>query len=620
MGSKSQGNARPHKIVCGHSLWTEQSARRSPDQHICHGSSRHDHPLAALEARIFPAGGPHAYVLIDPNNVSPRRVGSIKDAHAAIDAGEATSAAGVLAEGLLAADVDAECHATGDGITEKMAAWCTHRNLPHLIRLSGRPGGRHVIVVASRPADRDDWAELCRELTSSFRTSVTDRTGQALRLLSVPHRLGLPSPIIRNTIVSEHLAESRLPRTNSEVLRRRSARKRQPQTSTGVRDTSRSADEWGDACVLVRRNATTAEAWAHIARPGSKAAERGRHWWLRYAWLPAVTTVAAEAGMTEDAAWEAVRTAAPATALKCGRRWWKKTLWARAVDEATTDRPRRQRLSTESALSPEQRAQIDAVSSGLRTAADETMTGLDPRVRNSILATLGAIAGPIVLHAGAASLRFLAERGLLDRQTVRASLERLCAAEVLIRTGNYEGGTESSDAYGVGPAAQEAVANALNNYSPTRCTTPAPHGRASKARLLHEHSADRSWFRLRTAALAALPPGESLRTSQHPLARAVRSRWVQRRWWTHLTPAEQEARRTARRRRLGALSRSDLSRWFDWLAVRGDLVAALDGALGSRPEARHVDIVQNVRPLRTFHRGLQDPDWRDAAMAHARSA
>ncbi|MEV0773829.1 hypothetical protein [Nocardia salmonicida] len=523
---------------------------------------------------------------------------------------------------MLGADVDAEDPTTGDGVTEALVAWCARRDLPHLVRLSGRPGGRHVIAVASRPSDRDDWSRLCRDTGKAFRTSVTDRTGMALRLLTAPHREGLLSPVIRCTIVPGMLTESRRPRTSSGPARRRGHRAKARAAGRGGVDTSRSADEWGDTLVHIRRGAGAAEAWAHLDRPGTKAAERGRHWWTRYAWMPAVTTIAAEEGLTEDEAWNVAHAADPATALKRGRRWWREALWARAVDEAATERPRRRWLSTETALTDEQRTEIDAVSTGLRAAAEATMATPDRRTLRSDLATLGAIAGPIVLRAGAASERVLAERAELDPKTVRGSLIRLCEAKVLVQTGDYEGGSKSSASYGIGPAAQEFVKGELD-YSPTRCTTPAPKGRANKTRLLRTHLSDRQQFALRNAALAALAAGETLKTSQHPLARLLRSRWAQRRWWASLTPSEQTERRAARQRHLGELSWSDRSAWFDWLAVRDDLAGTIDGAGSSTPTEEQVAKVHQLRPAgwaRTFHRGMADPNWRGAAAAHRHAA
>lgn len=617
MRSKSQDNARPVPIVRGHAFGTSKSAYTRPDQY----KPIHHAALEALEARIFPAGG--HYVLIAPDNTSPRRVLSLGDAHAAIAAGEVTSAAGTLAEGLLGADVDAEDPTTGDGVTEVLVAWCLRRDLPHLVRLSGRPGGRHMIAMASRPADRDDWARLCHDLARRFRTSITDRTGMALRLLTAPHREGLSSPVIRCTIAPGMLSEARLPRTSGVSTRRRGNRAKTRRASVDGVDTSRSADEWGDTLVHIRRGASAAEAWAHLDRPGTKAGERGRRWWRRYAWLPAVTTVAAEDGLTEDEAWTVAHAADPATALKRGRRWWRVALWARAVEEAATERPRRRWLSTETALTETQRTEIAAVSTGLRAAAEATMTTPDRRTARSDMATLAAIAGPIVLRAGAASERVLAERAELDPKTVRAALLRLCAAEVLVQTGSYEGGSASCASYGIGPAATQFVKQHLETYSPTRCTTPDPKGRADKTRLLRAHATDRQQFALRNAALAALAPGETLKSSQHPLARVLRSRWAQKRWWASLTPADQAERRTARQRRLGELSPSDRSTWLDWLAARDDLACTIDGASSSTPTAEQVAMVHQLRPagwVRTFHRGLADPNWRGAAGAHRSAA
>ncbi|MFF0546855.1 hypothetical protein ACFYTF_28865 [Nocardia thailandica] len=569
-----------------------------------------------MERRLFPADR-YAYVLIASDNSSPRRVSTLDEAHAAIEAGEVTSAAGILAEGVLGVDVDAEDYVTGDAIAEVIVGWCARRNLAHLIRLSGRPGGRHVVALASKPSDRDAWAALCRKLAQNFGVPVTDRTGQALRLLTAPHRASLDAPVIRCTLQPEMIAIPTRRRPETPPPR---ARYRRPdrRTWTGVVDRSRSAIEYGDALVHVRRGSTAAAAWKHANRPGTKSQERGYSWWRRHLWLPAVTTVAAEAGLSEDAAWELAQQADPATALKRGRSWWI-GLWDRAVDEAAAERPRRRHLSTEDSATTEKRGEIEAVSTGLRTAAAAALSGLDPRSRRSVDALCDVAARHIVTRAGGMATRVLAVDAALDTKTVRKWLAALCTAGVLAKTGSYSNnGGESalSDSYGIGPAAAGFVQQALDRYSPTCCSTPAPRGRANPIKLHQLHTRERSWWALRLRALASLPAGETLKTSKHPLAKLVRSRWVQRHWWAQQSLEQRATRTAARRDRLGDLSASDRSCWFGWLAVRNELASAVDGVLSSSPTADQVERLARLRPLRTFHRGLADPDWRGAVAAH----
>ena len=628
MHDRSQGNARAHIGASGHAVWKQQTDHVYPDQRkypvSTTGAPLSKVAVESLERRLFPAGT-RTYVLISEDNSSPRRVSTTEEAHAAIAAGEAASAAGILAPGLLGADVDAEDAVTGDAIAEVIVAWCERRDLPHLIRHSGRPGGRHAIALANQAADREDWAALCHKLARDFRAPVADRTGQALRLLTAPHRAGLASPIIRCTLHPGMITTSALPLAEQSSPSRPRRRRSGGNVWTGVVDSSRSAAEYGDALVHVRRGHTAAVAWQHADRPGTKAGEKGRIWWRRYVWLPAVTTVAAEAGATEDAAWVLAQQADPATALKLGRRWWT-GLWERAVDEAATTRPRRRHLSTEDTTTDEQRGQIAAVSTGLRQAAAAALPHLDPRSRRSVDALCDVAARHIVTRAGGMATRVLAVDAELDTKTVRKWLAALCTAQVLTKTGSYSitGDSAPSDSYGIGPAAHEYVQQALDSpdhFSPTCCSSPAPRGRANPSKLHALHTRERSWWQLRTRALAALPAGENLKTSRHPLAKLVRSRWVQRHWWAQQTPAQRADRVAARQARIGQLSRSDRSAWFDWLAVRNDLVAAVDGVLSSTPTTDHVErLAQLRRPLRTFHRGLADPDWRGAAAAHARVA
>ncbi|MBB5918949.1 hypothetical protein BJY24_007882 [Nocardia transvalensis] len=553
-------------------------------------------------------------MLLSDDNTSPARVTTLSEARTALTNGAARSAAGRLANGLLGADVDAADPVTGDACAEALIAWCSDHGLPYVLRESGRLGGRHVIAVVTDPAvPVRQWARLCRRLARQYGTVVQDRTGQHLRLLTAPHRIGLPSPVIACTASPAQVLDAvqiTWPRVRKWRGRRRSPR---PGRYTGPIDRTRSGREYGASCAMARAGYTAGQAWKAVRQLGGKAAGLGERWWRRYVWLSAVTVVAAEQGLTEDAAWDLARRACPAACLARGRAWWRDKAWTAAVAEAAVDRPRRYRLDgvddAPAELEPETTAQIATVRHGLAAAADAELCGLHPQRRHSVRAVLDALATALVTREGSISVRCLAIRARLDTKTVRSALATAQAHGLLVETHAYTGGRADCDAYGPGPAAMPHLsAAARSGFSPTRCTTPAATGRANRNRLHREaHTARRVWS-LRCDALAALAPGERLADSQHPAARLLRSIHHQRTWWRSLSPAEQQQRREARQQQMRQLDPADRSAWFGWLARRESICNATDRLLTHETSPDDLETLL-AAPL-TAHRGMRDPRWR----------
>ncbi|MGK8506379.1 hypothetical protein [Nocardia asiatica] len=571
------------------------------------------HELLKLEQRLFsPLGW---YVLVDASNQSPRRCRSLTEVYAALDRDEAPSAAGTLAPGVLGADIDAEHAVVGDAIAEGMVRWCVARQLPYLVRESGRPGGRHVFAIGASVAHIEDWAALCGRLAGQYRTVVDNRTGRTIRLLTARHRLGLPAPVISSTMIAAAIPPpDAFGRTSPAHRGRASSRPRRPEPGAA----SRSEQEYGQACAMARADISVTDAWARANIPDSKAAERGRAWWLRYCWLPALTIVAAERGIHVDAAWEAVSHACPAACMRMGRRWWN-GLWERALVEAATNRPRRYQL-TEQPRNLDEQAAITTLSAQLRTAAVATLAAVDPRRRRSVEAVLEPIAAAIVTRNGSISERSISLASRLDRNTVRAAVATATAYGLLVLSHTYAGGSSDCHAYAVGPVAEQQIRAAERTSSPTSCSTPAPLGNCSLTRLRRAYRQDRDAWRTRCDVLAALAPGERLATSRHPAAKLLRSRWAQRRWWNALTPAAQEDRRAQRRAQLDALSRGDYHAWLAWLSVRDDTAQAADRVSARVGDDTDLWQVATVAQIHTFHRGMQAAQWRTAAAAAHRLA
>ncbi len=600
MADRSEGIARPISVACEHALNTCDSYDTSSDpQGNCpDGSSCVS--LAELERALYVA----PFIAIQRDN----RGDPVKDLvtlRAAVACGRSASAGARLAPALGAADVDAATAALGDAAVRALLEWCVARGLPYLLRKSGRPGGRHVITIFDSPNTAAEWHRFCVNLADRLGTVVDDRTGQVLRLLSAPHRRGLPSRIVVSTITPAAIAEAaaawEVPVRESKISRPgRACRRARSRASN-----SRSECEFGLACALARNGYDTAAAWAEVSTKGSKARDRGERWWRRYAWLPAVTLVAAEEAITERSAWARAKDACP----EIGRnlQQWRE-MWKQALTEAKTERPRRRRLKPALATSTNHTdsAEIRALEAGLRAAVQD-LTDLETRRRKSLSTVLCALAMPLLTREGSISLRDLSVRSRLALATVRRALAAAIDLGLLEISRAYTGGADDCHAYRIGPAASSYITRA-EDYEHTSLDTPRPLGRCTLARLTAQYNRDRLYWRARCDALAALAPGERLAVSQHPAAKLMRSLWFQRRWWTNLSDHEQEERRTARREVLRQLHPSERKAWFRWLDRRHDITAAMDRILIHAETPEDAGTVLNA-PL-TIHHGMRDPQWR----------
>ncbi|WP_280357516.1 hypothetical protein [Nocardia otitidiscaviarum] len=600
-----------HALLCNDNLHNTADLRKPPIPQV-DAPLRSREFLSAVERVMFR----RQFVLIDADNSSPARVDTLEEARAAIAAGTVPTAAGRLADGLLGSDIDADDPVIGDACAEALIAWCDKHRLPHLLRESGRPGGRHVIaVVMNEQVPVKEWARLCRDLSRRYRVVVQDRTGQAMRLVTAPHRIGLPSPVIACTLTPAAVMDAiRVRRTAIRGKgRKTSSGRSRASTATVQADSTRSGHEYGLTCAMVRHGWSPQQIWEELRGQGGKAAERGQEWFRRYMLMNAVTTVAAEDQASEAEAWARAVRACPKIQAY-GRDWWR-YWWRRALAEAATTRPRRRKLPTTGGqvgeLPLETARELKATRRGLLAAVDTCLPDIDPRHRRSLHAGLYALAYALVIRDGSMSVRAISESARLDTKTVRTVLRTAQETGLLVIRHHYAGGASDCTAYGLGPAALAIVTSEITtapeDYSPTTCTTPAPHGAACPTRLRRQHRADRRSWRLRCDVLAELAPGERLATSRHPVAKLLRSLWYQRQWWHSLTSEQQEQRRDQRRAMLGTLSRSRRSEWFDWLADREEIVAAADRLTGSTADAGDTGLLL-AAPV-TIHRGLRAPHW-----------
>jgi len=157
--------------------------------------------VAALDARLFT--GP--FVLVRGDNSGAGTVAAAAEARQQWAADpEVATIAGSAVPGVWFADVDPEPEdaAAGQAAVEQLADWCAGHGLPWLVRASGRPGGRHLVVLLP--------AQLLRELRARAREAAEHHgvpigLRRTLRLLGAPHRAGLPAPVLAGTLRAKDL-------------------------------------------------------------------------------------------------------------------------------------------------------------------------------------------------------------------------------------------------------------------------------------------------------------------------------------------------------------------------------------------------------------------------------
>ncbi|MGW4124439.1 hypothetical protein [Nocardia sp. NPDC004711] len=584
-------------------------ARESAEQHTQNTIGTYDAATTEFLASLDEAMYTGKWLLIDADNQKIRWVKTLTDARDAVAAGRACTLAGHLNPGMLGADIDPDPDQAvlGDVCAEALVAWCVEHRLQYVTRRSGRPGGWHVYAATRTPLQAEAWGRVCASLSKKLGITVDDRTGQVIRTLTAPHRRGLPSPVISCTLTPAVVAAAVPPRTRAKSVVRASVRK----TRNRGGDSSRSAAEYGRSCAIARAGYTGAQAWKLISGPGTKS-QRSERWWRRYIWLPAVTIAAAENGLSEAEAWQAVLEACPARFARVTFRWWK-PLWCKALQEAVQDHPRRRRIDEVPVQrDPEIEDRIAQVRRGL-DAADRLLVGTRMRRdrMQGIKTVLYHLAPILVTRDGSISIRDLARATRLDDKTVRRARDAAIEAGLLVFARRYGGGAKSCDTFAVTPLVETEIQRARSENSPISYSTPsptAPRGRCNAAKPDRRHGYERKVWALLNDALAQLGPGERLATSNTRPAKLLRSMWAQRRWFREMNVAEQEARLAARRKLLRGLEPADLRAWLLWLEQRERITNACDRILAGFPDPYDGHLLEHA-PM-TIYRGMRDPVWR----------
>ncbi|WP_156893760.1 hypothetical protein [Actinokineospora enzanensis] len=571
--------------------------------------------IADLDAALFDA----PYIAINEHNRGVGTADAPAAAWALVRQHGAASLAGTARPGVQVIDIDpADTEASpeaGTAAAENIRDWCAGFGLPYLLRASGRPGGHHVIAVVP-----DDLVAMLVGHVAAVaeHQGVSVELRNTLRLLAAPHRHGLPSPLLEGTLVPADV-----PRAPNKPKRRSAAPRRARAARPRGATPSRSEREYGRTCAAIRRGLTFGQTWDLLN--GSQVIERGQVDYRKYMWFPAVTEIAAERGLDEDAAWTLAQRASTARAHALGRRAWRQRYWlpaiARAADPA---RARRRRLTDEpaqpeqpeqhTAAPQQQAAEHERVRAAMHAAATDLLNAFRPQRQKSIRAVIDALAVVLTSSAaGSIDVRTLAEQACVSKGVtiqVKASLEEHGVIAVSER---YAGGADDCHTYTLGTRTDQA----LSETETTRWYTPTPgpppsaprtYGLADPTRMRLRHARERNRWKLRcTLVQATQSTGERWATSQHPAAKAARSLWAQRTRWSTLPPEVQAERRRRRRAYLGTLGKAERQAWFDWLRRRDDLAQAAERARRGPVDAHDRGLLEAAPP--TVHLGMRDRNW-----------
>jgi hypothetical protein len=238
----------------------------------------------------------------------------------------AATIVGTLVDGVWGVDIDPTDRQAdpvlGDLVAELLVRWAHAWAARWYLRESGRPGGRHILLQVGDDA-LTDLLKLTTELAAEYSVDVTVR--KPMRMLSAPHRLGLPAPTLGGSLTADDLParhRSSNPRLHSHI---RSTSHRAKRTGCPEQpDSTPSAAEYGNAFYLARSGFTASQAWESAG--SCQVSSRGRASWLWYIWLKVVTIVAAEDGLDETDAWARAQEACPQRAQTLGRAGWRHAL------------------------------------------------------------------------------------------------------------------------------------------------------------------------------------------------------------------------------------------------------------------------------------------------------
>lgn len=286
--------------------------------------------VTRLDGLLFQPSG---WFVIDAANQRVPRVviTSLAQGLELVGRGGIATVVGRLADGVVVVDVDLTGH-KGHGVTEGIAQWCRQQGLWHLVRPSGGAEGRTHVFVATdgRHEALAVFVDQLRDTWAASRTTIDLRT--TVRPLSAPHRTGPWTPPLGNVAAARaKLSGPREQRSTAAVpggharaatahgssivplvpRRDRHMRGLPPEWETYLADGTRPAiaeDQPGGrsnhealaTAHLLWAGHDAATAWERITsahrKAFAKARSKGRPWWIRHVWNPAVAADDAHVG------------------------------------------------------------------------------------------------------------------------------------------------------------------------------------------------------------------------------------------------------------------------------------------------------------------------------------
>lgn len=516
--------------------------------------ARSEDPLLGhFDAALF--AGP--MLLIGADNTAVGVVDHHAAAAAEVAAGRAMTWAAQVRPGVVALDVDLDRAALAALVLDDLTGWCRRRGLWHTSRPSGGGPGRHHLVVVAGPHESDllDQIAAWRAQLHVGRQALDVRA--AIRPLSAPHRSGratAAAPVNAGDLAAITAAvraaerrprPSRTPPPAATSLRivptQRCGPFRLPATPPAAGDGSRSASEFVQTVRLANAGATADEAWQLIStiRAG-KAATKGRTWWERYMWSR-IRPIHADSGFNLGALVLPVMAAVRPlySTLETRQRHTLETVLV-----AILERLQRAHLQPV-ALSERDLSLATRLSRPALRAAGERAVLLGVLARSRSARQDAAWVWELGVHALPAS-SLNGPSILTPRPSHWLHASPAGSATTLIDhhldTGPALGSTRQRELHTTRLTALRQLGVLGAPHLPTR-STAAGRWRAHLAAVTAER--DAFYAGLRDARASRQAP-------YHRRILARRRRQLD--WWARLSPAEQEARRTARREYVATLS------------------------------------------------------------------
>ena len=362
--------------------------------------------ITALDELLFEPG--HWFAIDATNRRVPGVV--IVSRPAGLDLigrGRVASIVGRLRPEVIAADIDLGGD-KGAWVMHQIVEWCRERHLWHLVRPSGGAGHWHVLIVhESHLEDLERAVADWRQQIKAAATQIDIR--RSLRPLEAPHRTGLPA--------AAPLFDDRDP---NRLVRR--LRQLLPATAAPVGVLGRHVHRPADPLApRPRRRRDLPLDWREYLATGATP-ELGGSDHSRSTYELIATTALLQAGHTADSAWELVAAAHPSAMTKTrsrGRTWWTRWVWNPAVWRD---------LQTAPMMSP---APADTpVSATIRATRELLWTLLPGQARRTSvlrvgLAILERMERTGTLRVPVAERDLLLDTGIKDRKTIRAALRLL---------------------------------------------------------------------------------------------------------------------------------------------------------------------------------------------------